>query len=168
MNVLIRFLFSLFVLVIIGCASDAPHVRYAQPMPPGARILQDDKVYPTITADPGIRISAYEKDRFAGQIVRAIRETARGSAKTPFSYVIQVHLTKYGRGSAVARAILAGLGEMHIEGDVSVLQSDVRIAQFRIEKTFAWGGIYGATTGIADVEKGFAQGVANAVCGVSN
>jgi hypothetical protein len=137
-------------------------------MPPDARILQDDKVSATIIPDPGIRISAYEKDRFVGQIVRAIRETALGSAKAPSSYVIQVHLTKYGRGSAAFRFVLAGLGEMHIEGDVSVYEGNARIAQFRVEKTFAWGGIYGATTGISDVEKGFAQGVANAVCGVSN
>jgi hypothetical protein len=62
---------------------------------------------------------------------------------------------------------LAGLGQMHIAGNVSVYEGNARTAQFQIKKTFAWGGAYGGTTRIDDVEKGFAQGVANAVCGAS-
>ena len=163
----VRFSLLLIVLSLIGCASDAPNVRYAQRMRPEARILQDDKVRAAITSAPGVRISPYERDRFAEQIARAVREIAHGGSRAPSAYVIQVQLTKYDKGSAVARTILAGLGQMHIAGNVSVYEGSVRVAQFQIQKTFAWGGIYGGTTRIDDVEKGFSQGVANAVCGVS-
>ena len=159
-----RFSLLLIILWSVGCASDAPNVRYVQRMRPEVRILQNDEVHAAITPSLGVRISPYERDRFADQIVRAIRITAHGGARAPSDYVIQVQLTKYNKGSAVARTILAGLGQMHIAGNVSVYNGNVRISQFHLEKTFAWGGIYGGTTKIDDVEKGFAQGIAKAVC----
>lgn len=61
--------------------------------------------------------------------------------------------------------MLAGLGQIHIDSHVSVvaLPERTKVGQFDINKTFAWGGIYGGKTSIAEVEEGFAEGVAAAV-----
>ncbi len=42
------------------------------------------------------------------------------------------------------------------------------LAKSEITKTFAWGGIYGGTTEIKDVEEGFAEAVASVLLGQSS
>ena len=81
--------------------------------------------------------------------------TAPVAGNTPAR--LKVVLTRYDEGSAIARAMLAGLGQIRIEGDVFLLAGDSEtvLAQYTASKTFAWGGIYGGTTTIRDVEKGF-------------
>ena len=37
------------------------------------------------------------------------------------------------------------------------------LGEYEVKKTFAWGGIYGASTKIEDVEAGFAEGVADLI-----
>src|SRR5262249_45206548 len=83
------------------------------------------------------------------------------------NYAIEVTLTKYEKGSAFARAMLAGLGQIHINGVVKVytLPEHQKAGEFLINKTFAWGGIYGASTTIEDAEMGFADGIANTLTG---
>src|SRR5438552_11199908 len=43
-NIPLQFSVFLTFLGLVGCASDAPNVRYALRMPPGVRVLQDDEV----------------------------------------------------------------------------------------------------------------------------
>ena len=61
--------------------------------------------------------------------------------------------------------MLVGLGQIHIDAKASVflLPERMKVSEFDIDKTFAWGGIYGGPTSIEDVEHGFAEGVAQAV-----
>jgi hypothetical protein len=40
-----------------------------------------------------------------------------------------------------------------------------RVEEFAVQKTFAWGGIYGASTTMEDIEQSFAEGIANALTG---
>ena len=63
--------------------------------------------------------------------------------------------------------MLAGLGQMHIDADVVLRdpRSGTTFATYDVDKTFAWGGIYGASTSITDIEDGFAQSVAAAISG---
>jgi hypothetical protein len=63
--------------------------------------------------------------------------------------------------------MLAGLGQIHIDGDVGVfsLPDHQKVGDFHLKKTFAWGGIYGGATSIEDIENTFADGVAAAVTG---
>ena len=63
--------------------------------------------------------------------------------------------------------MLAGLGQIHIDGTVSVYQMPEHklVGEFTLNKTFAWGGIYGAATSIEDIENTFADGVAANVTG---
>jgi hypothetical protein len=61
--------------------------------------------------------------------------------------------------------MMPGLGKIHIDTQVAVFELPTRkkVADFDVDKTFAWGGLYGGATSIGDVEKGFAEGVAEAV-----
>ena len=76
-------------------------------------------------------------------------------------------IRKYEEGNAFARAMLAGLGKMHIDADVMLTDpvSNEQMAVYDVTKGFAWGGIYGAATGIRDIEDGFAKAVAAAIGG---
>jgi len=75
--------------------------------------------------------------------------------------------TKYTEGSASARFFMAGFGQMHIDGVLKLEDpaDPAKQAEYEMDKTFAWGGIYGATMKIEDVEKGFAEGVAAVLLG---
>ena len=78
-----------------------------------------------------------------------------------------VTIKTYDKGNAFARAMLAGLGQMHIDADVVLKdpRSATTFATYDVDKTFAWGGAYGASTSITDIEDGFAQSVAAAISG---
>ena len=67
---------------------------------------------------------------------------------------IRLIVTQYDKGSAVARFLLAGLGQIHIDGDVIFIDAatGAQLARYQVSKQFAFGGIYGASTGIEDVE----------------
>lgn len=78
---------------------------------------------------------------------------------------LEVLITRYDKGNVFARAMLAGLGQIHIDAKVSLFMMPERekIAAFDIDKDFAWGGMYGGFTSIEDVEEGFTNGAAEAV-----
>ncbi len=63
--------------------------------------------------------------------------------------------------------MLAGLGQIHIDGEVKLVELPDRkqVGVFSVSKTFAWGGIYGGSTGIEEIEQTFADGVAAALTG---
>lgn len=74
-------------------------------------------------------------------------------------------ITRYEKGSAAARAMAAGLGQIHIDGKILLKDAETgRVCcEFMEDKTFAWGGIYGGTTRVEDVEVGFAEAIATQV-----
>jgi hypothetical protein len=76
-------------------------------------------------------------------------------------------IKRYDEGDSFARAMLAGLGQMHIDADLCVSEyaSKETLGTCEITKTFGWGGIYGAATRIEDIEDGFAQAVADFILG---
>jgi hypothetical protein len=78
-----------------------------------------------------------------------------------------VTIKAYERGNAIARLMLAGLGQMHIDADVVLKdpRSGATFATCVVDEIFAWDGVYGASTRIEDIEDGFAQAVAAAISG---
>jgi hypothetical protein len=110
-----------------------------------------------------------EKSRLNEKIRQKIndRKMSNRTAGSGKSYEVDLFVTRYDKGSAFARAMLAGLGQIHLDGDVTVLEMPARhpVGNFSISKTFAWGGIYGGTTNMEDIETIFADGVAAAVTG---
>lgn len=79
----------------------------------------------------------------------------------PEGLLLVLNFTKYDEGNRFARFMLAGLGAMKINADVEVKdgKSTNSICKGEAGKSFAWGGVYGASTGIEDVEKMFAKEV---------
>ena len=108
-----------------------------------------------------------DRQRLAEKIEKSIRDTAGPSQGKGASYQAEVAINRYEKGNAFARAMLAGLGQIHINGTVTVrkLPGGAKVSQFSMNKTFAWGGIYGGTTDMDTIEDTYAKAVANAVCG---
>ena len=75
--------------------------------------------------------------------------------------ILNVKFTIYEEGNRFARFMLAGLGSMQIHAEVEIkdTKSGQTIYGGEAGKTFAWGGVYGAVTGIDDLEKGLPKEV---------
>jgi hypothetical protein len=157
------------VLTISGCVTIGGKPEYSLKLPSEARIIDGDSVTTEIAAGPSLRMSVVDKQRFAHEIDAAIRSRSHPGKRSSRHYELVVHLTKYKRGRAFARAMMAGLGSIRIEGTVFVYRLPGKKLEgaFNMEKTFTWGGIYGSVTDIEDVEKEFARSLAVAVCAPS-
>lgn len=152
-----------------GCAGTVPKARFSHEMVTSAHVSSPDSVKADVNAADDVQILPEEKERLAEKIVSRIdeRKVANVNAAAPRNYEVSLRLTRYDKGNAFARFMLAGLGQIHIEGTVSVFQmpEHTLVGEFTLEKTFAWGGAYGASTSIEDIENTFADGVAAAVTG---
>jgi hypothetical protein len=83
---------------------------------------------------------------------------------SPQALKMHLHFTRFDRGNAFARAMLIGLGQIRIEATVTFVDASGRsVAEFKVAKDFALGGIAGATTTVENVEQGFAKSVAQIV-----
>jgi hypothetical protein len=152
-----------------GCATTVPMASFTREIVPEARIASKDDAKVRIEVGPDVTIEASEKTRLAETIEQKIASfkilnNRNDEMKT---YEVELLLTRYDKGNAFARAMLAGLGQIHIDGQVKLLEMPERklVGEFSISKTFAWGGIYGAATKIEDIEMTFADGVASALTG---
>jgi hypothetical protein len=156
-----------FVLLLIGCASTAPRPTSVQPIATQYQLHRDDVVNVKVTAAESIAVDESVIRRVAQNVKQKIAARRSTATQSPGvrEYEVEVRITRYDEGNAFARAMLAGLGQMHIDAHISVLllPDRIRVAEFDVEKTFAWGGLYGAATSIKDVEEGFAGGVAEGI-----
>jgi hypothetical protein len=152
--------------ILSSCATSGGKPNYTRNLPPDAHVISADKVKSEVTAGRQVTIAPYEKDRFAQKIDVAIRKRAVPGKRAGRDYRIVVNLTKYKKGNAFARAMMAGLGSIRMEASVSVYSMPARKmeGQFTMEKNFNWGGIYGAVTNIENVEDEFAKSLADAIC----
>ena len=102
------------------------------------------------------------------QKVRAYVDADRPGVMTdssnPQALKMRIHFTRFDRGSAFARAMLIGLGQIRIEATVTLTSaSGASIGEYKVAKDFAIGGAIGASTTVEDVEDGFAKSVAEIV-----
>jgi hypothetical protein len=160
---------SVVVLALAGCASTTPKPEYSHQIVAEARVASPDHAQVAIDAPDGVKMLPEEERRLAEKIkvkidTRKVTNLRGGEAR---SYEVYLHVTRYDRGNGFARFMLAGLGQIHIEGKIDVYQlpAHTLVGEFDLKKTFAWGGIYGATTSVEDIENTFADGVAAAVTG---
>jgi hypothetical protein len=172
---LIRFLgfvFGLVVLVLSGCATTAPRMVYEQPLPEDFNVQDYNYLDVVVDSTANVTMASYEKERLASKIIEKVKEleTVRfegfnvpGSGQDTLS--LEVTVTRYDKGNAFARMMLMGLGQIHVDGDVVLREKDSQrlLEKANVKKTFAWGGMYGASTRIEDVEDGFAAGVIDAL-----
>ncbi|ABS64149.1 hypothetical protein Plav_2540 [Parvibaculum lavamentivorans DS-1] len=121
----------------------------------------------TAEAASGVQITQYDLDRIAGKLMgelalQAADMMAAEGETAPVT--MKVVFTEYDEGNAFARAMLAGLGQIEIEADVFLIDTAGKtFAQYEVSKTFAFGGVYGASTSIEDVEVGFIRSVVEIV-----
>ena len=119
-------------------------------------------------AAPGVTMQPEDLSRISRQVRTELasrypnRLMAEDRSRRSGEVSVKLVFTQYDKGDAFARAMLAGLGQIHISAGV-LLIDDIpgkTVATFAVSKTFAWGGLYGGTTRIEDVESGFARSVA--------
>jgi predicted component of type VI protein secretion system len=155
-------------LMMVGCASSPPNAKFTEPLKAEHRVRASDTVEVKVSTAKGVEMLPLEQQRVLEQVqMKLATKQAANPAAEERALKVEVHMTRYEKGNAFARAMLAGLGQIHVDASVRVLEatSDELIASFNIAKTFAWGGIYGAATGIEDVEGAFAEGIAAALTG---
>ena len=152
-----------------GCASSPPKPEYSREIVADSRVSISDVAQVNVDSQDSVTILQQEKERLAQKIkqqidARKVMNVGLGAGK---NYEVDLQLSRYDKGNAFARAMLMGLGQIHIDGKVSVFQmpQHTLVGEFDLKKTFAWGGIYGAATSIEDIESTFADGVAAAVTG---
>jgi len=164
-------------LVAAGCAGTAASVRPTESSQRPLDLTGYRSLSVEVTKADGITVAGTDMERIAGRIVEAIRKKqpdrfsevnlkAPSDPATP-AILMTVQLTRYDKGNAFARAMFAGLGQMHVDATVTLRDSakGATLGEYEVKKTFAWGGIYGAATKIEDVEVGFAEGVADVILG---
>ncbi|MBF0507226.1 MAG: DUF4410 domain-containing protein [Nitrospirae bacterium] len=83
----------------------------------------------------------------------------------PDGLLLVLNFTKYDEGVRSARTMFAGRGAMKINAEVEVKdgKSAKTICEGDAGKSFSWGGLVGAATGIEDVEIMFAKVVSRGV-----
>jgi hypothetical protein len=152
-----------------GCASTPPEPQISHKMVVNERVSQPDTVTVRIENDPGVDVKPDTQQRVQQKIQSRIdaRKLTNPATQDPRNLEVLLHVTRYDKGNAFARAMLAGLGQIHIDGTITLykLPEHTMVEEFALSKTFAWGGIYGAATTIETIEDTFADGVAQTVTG---
>lgn len=151
--------------VLSNCAGTTPKADYIQPFADNARIASGDKVSAKVTSsDPNMLPN--DQKRMGEKILHKVNSIAQSNTRPSRKYELAVTISRYEKGNAFARAMLAGLGQIHIDGNVVVYQQPGggKVAEFALNKTFAWGGIYGGTVTMDAIEDTYAEAVAEAVC----
>jgi len=124
-------------------------------------------------ASPGVPIAPFEMDRIVQRIKIEIGSQAPNAlvnspaAEGTQPVRMRVVFTQYDRGNSFARFMLAGLGQIHIDADVLLMDgiNGEVVGRYKVSKDFSFGGVYGGSTKIEDVEVGFAKSVAAVVSG---
>lgn len=164
----------LFVLFLAGgCAS----TKGSYNMVPGLKADEQIASYAHLQVDlrcnDDVSLAQSDQQRILNLIVNSIPtecpnryKVVNGSESDQRTLHALVKMTKYDEGNAFARFMLAGLGQMHIDAIVALsdLRTDEELGKYEVAKTFAWGGIYGGSTGIRNIEDGFAKAVAASLC----
>ena len=122
-----------------GCASTTPPVSFTQRISPEAAVIAADSISAAVAPAAGVSILDVARQRLVERIVERIRATAGAGTRSGRKYEIAVVLTRYEKGSAFARAMVAGAGQIHVDGQVSVFQLPGRskVTEFTASKTFA-------------------------------
>jgi hypothetical protein len=70
---------------------------------------------------------------------------------------VKLVFTEYAKGKALTWLMPAGLGQIRIDANVLLIEpaSNRTVGEFEVSMDFAFGGLYGGTTTVEDVEDGF-------------
>lgn len=161
-------------LCLAGCASSKGSVSAVAPPQADVSLGKYEKVLIEVKNNDNVQMTASDKERILMQVITAVKRDyptrfkgVNEGGTDPTTMRAVVNITRYDKGNAFARAMLAGLGQMKIDADVSICDSasNETLCKYEANKRFAWGGMYGATTSMETVEEGFAKAVADCICG---
>lgn len=152
--------------LLAGCAASvtAPVVVSAYPADQLASLRIKD-----IRAESAVGVNMNQTDltRIVDAVRAEIESAVPGkivnatSPEFPSALTMKLTFTDYDSGNAFMRTMLAGLGQIHIDADIALIDdSNIVKGQYKISKQFAFGGVVGGSTRIEDVEVGFAKSVA--------
>ncbi len=171
-------------LMLAGCAGDTPRPVTVQAFENPEQPLEGySHVIVTCEAMQGVDMPEREQQRVASMVKRELEsrapgrfvfpkpeEESKGTAPTseqpdmkePKTAVMKILFIEYDEGSAFARLMIAGAGQIRIDTDVTLRDKATYelLGQYEVSKQFALGGIYGGTTDVEDVEEGLAKGIA--------
>jgi hypothetical protein len=87
------------------------------------------------------------------EVVRGTPPEARAGA-----VILRAKITQYKPGSETARLMVAGAGSAHLEMAAELIdaRSGQSLVQLPIDRTWAWGGVLGASRGIEEMERNVA------------
>lgn len=157
-------------LVLAGCATGnvkvsttAPRTAMANYKAVAITVLNDvgpacpDNVGPAIQAAAIRQIKVKYPNVFTD-----VRPAVTGVEDELF---VEVHITKYKKGSRLARAMLIGLGSSKISTNLVFIDSATKtsLATGQLDLTWAMGGIVGASKGIEDLVESAGEKIANAI-----
>ncbi len=152
-------------LVLSNCATHTPNAVYITPLT--AVISQGDGVSTRVSTTDS-RMSEAERQMLGERITQAVQTLAQPGSGTTKQYELEVNITRYTKGSGFIRTAMPGMGQMHLDGVVTVYQMPKRVpvGQFMINKAFAIGGLYSLAVNMNTIANTYAQAVAKTVCQV--
>ena len=164
--------FGLLMLVGLLAACAGSTGAYRRVGADGAKLaaLRAERMAVEVDAARGVPVTEAERQRIAVLVARYLPEDCPAAppvaADGPADVIARILITRYDKGNAFARAMLIGLGQIHIEGRLTLeeARSGRALARYDLSKTFAWGGFYGGFTRMEDVEHGFARAAVAAIC----
>jgi len=167
MKVIHYFGVALLAAMLAGCAGSVSAPTAIQPLSTDQKAalhLSDISA----DADTGVAMSDGDFGIICQKVRTYIQAQSPGtfadSASSGSALKLKIHFTRFDRGNAFARAMLIGLGQIVIEATVTLENGGgTTVAQYKVAKDFAIGGVIGGTTTVDDVEDGFAKSVATVV-----
>jgi hypothetical protein len=148
--------------VLAGCAGSVtkPVVVDALAMPQQRLTVTDVMA----SAAPGVDMGNDDLVRMTNAIKGKLTAANLMVPADGVPVALTITFTAYDPGNAGARALMMGLGQIHIDGDVTFLDAARKpMGQYKLSKQFAMGGLIGAATTIKDVEAGFEASVVDMV-----
>lgn len=150
---------------LASCATRTPNAIYVTPLT--AAIAQGDRVSTTVSTTDA-RMPEGDRAVLADRITQDVMALAQPGSGTAQRYLLEVNITRYARGNGLVRTALPGMGQIQLDGVVSVYRMPKRtkVGEFIINKSFMMGGLYGVSVSMNTISNTFAQAVAKTVCQV--
>lgn len=150
---------------LASCATRTPNAIYVTPLT--AAIAQGDAVN-TMVSTTDARMPEMERQMLADRITQHVQALAQPGSGNAQRYLLEVNITRYARGNGLVRTALPGMGQIQLNGVVSVYQMPkrIKVGEFIINKSFMIGGLYGVSVSMSTISNTFAQAVAKTVCQV--
>lgn len=153
-------------LLLSACAHSAGSYNLISPLNSGLSLGQYANLSLAANNENSVQMTAYDRERLINKIARKLQaankfKSINSASSEPNTLVATLQITDYDSGNAFLRFLLAGLGQIHIDGKLTLEDRDkiVQLGKYDVSKTFAWGGFYGLSTKIEEVEDGFAETV---------